>query len=172
MICYNAVILSNRHFLRAFLQIMKSVKFPPQLTPADQNTWRHRDRGIIWSKKYVCRLRFIWNIKGVWRAEAVPLIKAKSILKENKLIASLVHLWKVWQRWHCVFIIHFFSTVCPSMQGVKKTTENFVLFPSLRLRDVKRVERGGHRKHAADGRGGKKNLILVQGWLGDVECGH
>jgi hypothetical protein len=40
--------------------------------------------------------------------------------------------------------------------GDKKTTENFFLFLSLRFRDVKRGERGGHRKHAADGRGGKK----------------
>jgi hypothetical protein len=46
------------------------------------------------------------------------------------------------------------------MQGVKKTTENFVLFLSLRFRDAKRGERGGHRKHA--GRWERMEKIVIK----------
>jgi hypothetical protein len=78
--------------------------------------------------------------------------------KEKKLIASLVNLWRVRGYPGNDDIVYSpllaLSTLFAG--GKKRRQKTLSSYFSLRFRDAKRVERGGHRKQAADGRGGKK----------------
>ncbi len=63
--------------------------------------------------------------------------------KEKNLIASLVNLWMVREYPGKDDIVYSPPLALSTINtGDKKTTENFVLFLSLRFRDAKRVERG------------------------------